>query len=127
MNSNFDMWYNLKLFFSNMFSLMMYYGLMILSIVLIGIVSVWLINLYFYLFQELVMKLKFEINTGFVKDGGRGAFWVTLELDDEDVKEWEQKRDAIEPDERLEMFIVQDIRELVNNEIADGKYGLFNY
>ena len=127
MNSNFDMWYNLKLFFSNMFSLMMYYGLMILSIVLIGIVSVWLINLYFYLFQELVMKLKFEINTGFVKDGGRGAFWVVMELDDEDVKQFEMKRDALEPDERLEMFIVQEIRELVNNEIADGKYGLFNY
>ena len=127
MNSNFDMWYNLKLFFSNMFSLMMYYGLMILSIVLIGIVSVWLINLYFYLFQELVMKLKFEINTGFVKDGGRGAFWVVMELDDEDVKQFEMKRDALEPDERLEMFIVQEIRELVNSEIADGKYGLFNY
>ena len=127
MNSNFDMWYNLKLFFSNMFSLMMYYGLMILSIVLIGIVSVWLINLYFYLFQELVMKLKFEINTGFVKDGGRGAFWVVMELDDEDVKQFEMKRDSLEPDERLEMFIVQEIRELVNSEIADGKYGLFNY
>ena len=54
MNSNFDMWYNLKLFFSNMLSLIMYYGLMVVSIVLIGIVSVWLINLYFYLFQELV-------------------------------------------------------------------------
>ena len=73
------------------------------------------------------MKIKFEINTGFVKDGGRGAFWCHLELDDEDVKEWAAKRDEFEPEERLEMFIVQDIRELVNNEIADGKYGLFNY
>lgn len=63
------------------------------------------------------MILKFEINNKF----------VILEIDNEDVKEWEQKRDAISPNEKLEMFIVQDIRELVNMEIADGKYGLFNY
>lgn len=78
------------------------------------------------------MKVKFEINTGFVKDGGRGAFWVTLDLDDEVVKEWTNKRDAIEPEERLEMFIVQEIKSLVQNEIDDslitnGKYGLFDY
>ena len=73
------------------------------------------------------MKLKFEINTGFVKDGGRGAFWVTLDIDDKDVKEWELKRDEFEPEERLEMFIVQDIKELVQNEIDNGLYGLFNY
>lgn len=63
------------------------------------------------------MILKIEINNKF----------VILEIDNEDVKEWEQKRDAISPNEKLEMFIVQDIRELVNMEIADGKYGLFNY
>ena len=73
------------------------------------------------------MKLKFEINTGFVKDGGRGAFWVTLDLDDKTVEEYKLKRDSIEPEERLEMFIVQDIKELVQNEIDNGKYGLFNY
>ena len=73
------------------------------------------------------MKIKFEINTGFVKDGGRGAFWCHLELDDEDVKVWKEKRDAVEKDERLEMFIVQDIRELVQMEIAEGKYGLFDF
>ena len=44
MNSNFDMWYNLKLFFSNMFSLVMYYVLLVMGIMLVGIVSVWLIN-----------------------------------------------------------------------------------
>ena len=54
MNSNFDMWYNLKLFFSNMLSLVMYYMMLVVGILLIGIVSVWLINLYFYLVQELV-------------------------------------------------------------------------
>ena len=63
------------------------------------------------------MILKFEIDNKF----------VISEIDNEDVKEWEQKRDAISPNEELEMFIVQDIRELVNMEIADGKYGLFNY
>ena len=54
MNSNFDMWYNLKLFFSNMLSLIMYYMMLVVGILLIGIVSVWLINLYFNLFQELI-------------------------------------------------------------------------
>lgn len=54
MNSNFDMWYNLKLFFSNMLSLVMYYMMLVVGILLIGIVSVWLINLYFNLFQELI-------------------------------------------------------------------------
>ena len=63
------------------------------------------------------MILKFEINNKF----------VVLEIDNEDVKNWEQKRDTISPNEKLEMFIVQDIRELVNMEIANGKYGLFNY
>ena len=73
------------------------------------------------------MKLKFEINTGFVSDGGKGAFWVTLDLDDNTIEEYKLKRDSIEPDERLEMFIVQDIKELVQNEIDNGLYGLFNY
>ncbi len=73
------------------------------------------------------MKLKFEINTGFVKDGGRGAFWVTLDLDDKTVEEYKLKRNSIEPEERLEMFIVQDVRELVQMEIAEGKYGLFDF
>jgi len=50
MNSNFDMWYNLKLFFSNMLSLVMYYMMLVVGILLIGVVSVWLINLYFNLF-----------------------------------------------------------------------------
>ena len=58
MNSNFDMWYNLKLFFSNMLSLMMYYMMMVVSILLIGIVSVWLINLFF---KFLVQELDYEV------------------------------------------------------------------
>ena len=47
MNSNFDMWYNLKLFFSNMFSLMMYYVLLVMGIVLLGYVSLLIINWWF--------------------------------------------------------------------------------
>ena len=46
MNSNFDVWYNLKLFFSNMFSLVMYYVLLVMGIVLLGYVSILLINLF---------------------------------------------------------------------------------
>ena len=47
MNSNFDVWYNLKLFFSNMFSLVMYYVLLVMGIVLLGYVSLLIINWWF--------------------------------------------------------------------------------
>ena len=47
MNSNFDMWYNLKLFFSNMFSLMMYYILLVVGIVVVGYISLVIINWWF--------------------------------------------------------------------------------
>lgn len=44
MNSNFDMWYNLKLFFSNMFSLIMYYVLLVMGIMVVGYLSIGIIN-----------------------------------------------------------------------------------
>lgn len=47
MNSNFDVWYNLKLFFSNMFSLMMYYILLVVGIVVVGYLSLVIINWWF--------------------------------------------------------------------------------
>ena len=47
MNSNFDVWYNLKLFFSNMFSLVMYYVLLVMGIILLGYVSLLIINWWF--------------------------------------------------------------------------------
>ena len=47
MNSNFDVWYNLKLFFSNMFSLMMYYILLVVGIVVVGYISLVIINWWF--------------------------------------------------------------------------------
>lgn len=63
------------------------------------------------------MKLKFKINNTF----------INLDIDDKDIKEWTDKRDCIEPDKKLEIFILEDIRNLVQNEIEDGKYKLFNY
>ena len=47
MNSNFDVWYNLKLFFSNMFSLVMYYVLLVMGIILVGYLSLVIINWWF--------------------------------------------------------------------------------
>ena len=47
MNSNFDVWYNLKLFFSNMFSLVMYYVLLVMGIVVVGYLSLVIINWWF--------------------------------------------------------------------------------
>lgn len=47
MNSNFDVWYNLKLFFSNMFSLIMYYVLLVMGIILVGYLSLVIINWWF--------------------------------------------------------------------------------
>jgi len=53
MNSNFDMWYNLKLFFSNMFSLMMYYILLVVGIIVVGYLSIFIINLVLTWNKEL--------------------------------------------------------------------------
>ena len=47
MNSNFDVWYNLKLFFSNMFSLVMYYVLLVMGIIVVGYLSLVIINWWF--------------------------------------------------------------------------------
>ena len=47
MNSNFDVWYNLKLFFSNMFCLVMYYVLLVMGIILVGYLSLVIINWWF--------------------------------------------------------------------------------
>ena len=74
-----------------------------------------------------MMRIKIEINTGFVSEGGRGSVWKSVDLSEETVNEFKLKRDSIEPETSLEEFIVTDIRELVQMEIEDGKYGLFNY
>ena len=73
------------------------------------------------------MKVKIEINTGFVEDGGTGAKWNMINLSEETIDEFRLKRDTLEPDMDLEEFIVQDISSLVSAEIENGLYGLFNY
>ena len=73
------------------------------------------------------MRVKIEINTGFVSDGGKGSVWESVDLSEETVNEFKLKRDSLEPDMDLENFIIHDISSLVDNEIDNGLYGLFNY
>jgi hypothetical protein len=73
------------------------------------------------------MKIQIRINTGFVSEGGKGSVWETVNLNKEQVEEFDLKRRTLEPDMDLENFIVQDISELVQAEIENGLYGLFNY
>ncbi len=73
------------------------------------------------------MKVQIKINTGFVSEGGKGSVWNSVNLSEEDVNEFKLKRDSLEPDMSLEEFIVQDIQDLVQSEIENGLYGLFNY
>ena len=73
------------------------------------------------------MKVQIKINTGFVSEGGKGSVWESVNLSENDVNEFKLKRDSLEPDMDLESFIVQDIQDLVQSEIENGLYGLFNY
>tara|TARA_B100000459_G_scaffold131464_1_gene85825 strand:+ start:98 stop:319 length:222 start_codon:yes stop_codon:yes gene_type:complete len=73
------------------------------------------------------MKLKIQIDTGFVSEGGTGAKWNMINLSEETLDEFRLKRDSLEPDMDLENFIIQDISSLVEAEIENGLYGLFNY
>ncbi len=73
------------------------------------------------------MKIKIQIDTGFVSEGGKGSVWETVYLNKEQVEEFDLKRRTLEPDMDLENFIVQDIQDLVQSEIENGLYGLFNY
>ena len=73
------------------------------------------------------MKIQIRINTGFVSDGGKGSVWETVNLTEEQVEEFDLKRRTLEPDMDLENFIVQDIQDLVQSEIENGLYGIFNY
>ena len=73
------------------------------------------------------MKIKIQIDTGFVSEGGKGSVWESVNLSEKDVNEFKLKRDSLEPDMDLENFIVQDIQDLVQTEIENGLYGLFNY
>ena len=73
------------------------------------------------------MKIKIQIDTGFVSEGGKGSVWETVNLNKEQVEEFDLKRRTLEPDMDLENFIVQDIQDLVQSEIENGLYGIFNY
>ena len=48
-------------------------------------------------------------------------------MTEEQVKEFDNKRKSLDIECGLEEFIVDDIAELVQHEIDNGKYGLFNY
>ena len=73
------------------------------------------------------LKIQIRINTGFVSEGGKGSVWKSVNLSEETVNEFKLKRDSLEPDMSLEEFIVQDVQDLVESEIENGLYGLFNY
>ena len=73
------------------------------------------------------MRIKIQIDTGFVSDGGKGSVWESVDLSEETVNEFKLKRDSLEPDMDSENFTVQDIQDLVQSEIENGLYGLFNY
>ena len=73
------------------------------------------------------MKVQIRINTGFVKDGGKGSFWESVNLTEEQVNEFKNKQESLGVECGLEEFIVDDIAELVQHEIDNGLYGLFNY
>ena len=73
------------------------------------------------------MNIKIQIDTGFVEDGGTGSKWKVIKINESDLEEFRLKRDSLEPDMDLENFIVQDIQDLVQSEIENGLYGLFNY
>ena len=74
-----------------------------------------------------IKKIKIQIDTGFVSEGGKGSVWESVNLSEETVNEFKLKRDSLEPDMGLEEFIVQDVQDLVQSEIENGLYGLFNY
>mgnify|MGYP003326978348 CR=1 FL=1 len=72
------------------------------------------------------MKVQIRINSGFVSEGGRGSVWKTVKLNEEQVNEFDLKRRTINEEMSLEEFICEDISELVQNEIDNGLYGMFN-
>ena len=43
------------------------------------------------------------------------------------INEFKMKYESIGFESSLEEFISNDVRDLLMNEIEDGKYGLFNY
>ena len=52
---------------------------------------------------------------------------VNIVLNKEQINEFDLKWRTIGEESTLENFIVNDISSLVENEIENGLYGLFNY
>ena len=52
---------------------------------------------------------------------------VNIVLNKEQINEFDLKWRSIGEESTLENFIVNDISDLVENEIDNGLYGLFNY
>ena len=52
---------------------------------------------------------------------------VNIVLNKEQINEFDLKWSTIGEESTLENFIVNDISSLVENEIENGLYGLFNY
>ena len=73
------------------------------------------------------MNIKIQIDTGFVEDGGTGSKWNVIKINESDLEEFDLKRRTLEPEMDLAEFIIQDISSLVEAEIENGLYGLFNY
>ena len=73
------------------------------------------------------MNIKIQIDTGFVEDGGTGSKWNVIKINESDLEEFDLKRRTLEPEMDLVEFIIQDISSLVEAEIENGLYGIFNY
>ena len=63
------------------------------------------------------MKIKISVN----------GMNVNIVLNKEQINEFDLKWRSIGEESTLENFIVNDISSLVENEIENGLYGLFNY
>ena len=63
------------------------------------------------------MKIKISVN----------GMNVNIVLNKEQINEFDLKWRSIGEESTLENFIVNDISSLVENEIDNGLYGLFNY
>ena len=50
-----------------------------------------------------------------------------IDLNEEDVSEFKLKFESVGGEKSLEDFIVNDISSLIENEIDNGLFGLFNY
>jgi len=63
------------------------------------------------------MKIKISVN----------GMNVNIVLNKEQINEFDLKWRTIGEESTLENFIVNDISSLIENEIDNGLYGLFNY